>query len=196
MIRLPFTSRTHVRAAADAVVAMKGRSGVALLPTETFYGLAVDPADARAVTSVFRLKGRPPGRALPVLAADWDQLERLVEVPAGHRVRLSRTWPGPLTVILPARRPLPAGTAGTLAIRIPGHELLRALLYLTGPLTATSANRHGEPPVTTLEASLPRLQGEPDLALDGGTTPGGLPSTLVDLTGPEPRVLRVGSAPW
>jgi len=196
VIRLPLTSRTHVRAAADAVAAMKGRSGAALLPTETFYGLAADPADARAVNSVFRLKDRPPGKALPVLAADWGQVEGLVEIPSAYRVRLSRTWPGPLTVILPARRPLPAGTAGTLAVRIPGHELLRALLYLTGPLTATSANRHGEPPATTLENSLLGLQGEPDLALDGGVTPGGVPSTLVDLTGPEARVLRVGPAPW
>ena len=99
-------------------------------------------------------------------------------------------------MVLRARRPLPAGTAGTLAVRIPGHDLLRALLYLTGPLTATSANRHGGPPGTTLEAALLGLDGEPDLALDGGPTPGGVASTLVDLTGSEPRVLRVGPAPW
>lgn len=196
MTRIPFSEREHVRAAAEAVSAMKARSGVAVVPTETFYGLAADPADPRAVASVFRLKGRPEGMPLPVLAADWKQVERLVEIPGMHRVRLSRTWPGPLTVILPARRPLPAGTSGTLAVRIPGHDLLRALLYLVGPLTATSANRHGRPPCTTLEASLRELVGEPDLALDGGPTRGGVPSTLVDLTGAEPRVLRVGPAPW
>jgi len=142
------------------------------------------------------MKTRPEGVPLPVVCADWAQVERLVEVPDRYRVRLSRSWPGPLTVVARCRRPQAAGREGTLAVRIPGHQLLRALLYLVGPLTGTSANRHGSPPSTDPDRALQQLDPPPDLVLDGGPTPGGVASTLVDITGPEPRVLRVGAASW
>jgi tRNA A37 threonylcarbamoyladenosine synthetase subunit TsaC/SUA5/YrdC len=99
-------------------------------------------------------------------------------------------------VVAAERIPTPAGRSGTLAVRIPDHNHLRALLYRVGPLTATSANGHGEPPCTTVEAVLASLHGEPDLVCDGGELPGGKVSTLVDLDSDEGRVIRAGAVGW
>lgn len=196
MRTLPFTDPDHARAATAAAFDVVHRAGVVLVPTETFYGLAADPASQAAVEAVHRLKRRPPDRALPVLCADHDQVASLVELPQRFRVRLGRMWPGAVTVVLPLRRPLAACPDGTVAVRIPDHRLLRAVLYRTGPLTGTSANRHGEPPRSTAAAAAAGLDGAPDLVLDGGATPGGLASTVVDLTGSEPRILRQGPVDW
>lgn len=196
MITLPFTPGPEVAAAVAASARARSSGGVILLPTETYYGLGVDPASAAAVDRVRAAKGRPAALALPVLAADWQQLEALVEVPDRYRIKLGRLWPGAITVVLPTRRPLAAGGDGTLAVRIPDHDRLRALLYRVGPLTGTSANAHGQPPATTVAAALGSLLEAPDLVLDGATTPGGDATTLVDLSGAEPRVLRQGSTPW
>jgi len=193
---VPFKNGDEVRRAADVVEHTVRAGGVVLLPTESFYGLGVLPDSAAGVERVFRLKARPANRHLLVLCADWSQLEELVEVPSRWRVRLSRTWPGALTAILPSRRPLAAAPSGKLAVRIPGHALLRALLYRVGPLTGTSANRSGSPPHTRPLEAVADLVGEPDLVLDGGPSPGGSPSTLVDLGGAEARILRIGPAPW
>ncbi len=191
-----FRDGGDVRHVAGAVARVIASGGVVLLPTESYYGLAADPASATGVERIYRLKDRPAGRPLLVLCADWEQVGALVEVDPRWRIRLSRTWPGPLTVILPSRRPLAAAPSGNLAVRIPGSPLLRALLYRVGPLTGTSANRSGSPPHTVATEAVADLAGEPDLVLDGGRTPGGAPSTLVDLSGDEPRVLRIGPAPW
>lgn len=195
-MRLPFAGEGDVRAAADQAVRVVRAGGVVLLPTETFYGLAADPAAVEAVDAVRRLKGRPEAVPLPVLAADWQQVERVAEVPQVHRVRLSRAWPGPVTVVCVARRQLAVCGDGTVAVRIPGHPMLRALLYRTGPVTGTSANGHGRPPATTVEDALESLHGTPDLILDGGATEGGTPSTLVDIREPEVRILRRGRFDW
>jgi L-threonylcarbamoyladenylate synthase len=175
---------------------VRGSSGVVVLPTETFYGLAADPGDAAAVERVRTLKGRPAEMGLPVLAAGWDQVEALVEVPDRWREPLDRVWPGPLTAVLPARSRSAAATRGTLAVRVPGLELLRRLLAAVGPLTGTSANRHGLPAADDLERALASILGSPDGALDGGRTSGGLATTLVDLTAVEARVLRQGEILW
>jgi L-threonylcarbamoyladenylate synthase len=194
--RLPFTDREHAPEAARVAAEVVGRGGVVLLPTETFYGLGVDPRRRASVERLFAMKERPEGLAMPVLCGDWTQLERLVDVPERFRVRLSRIWPGPLTVVLRCRRRLPGTAGSTLAVRIPGHAMLRSVLYRTGPLTGTSANRHGRPPCCTPDTALESLACAPDLVLDGGPTAGGLPSTLIDLTGSEPVVLRVGAFDW
>ena len=197
MKRLRFLESGDVSGAARETLAVVQRGGTVLIPTESYYGLGADPASPEGVAAVYRLKERPKRFPLPVLVADWQQLESLVVVPGAHRVRLSRTWPAAMTVILFARVPLAAAAGtGTLAVRIPAHDRLRALLYLTGPLTGTSANRHGRPPSVSSDAALASLAGCPDLVLDGGVTGGGPPSTLVDLTGPDPRILRAGSVPW
>jgi L-threonylcarbamoyladenylate synthase len=172
------------------------KGGVVLFPTETFYGLGVDPQRRDAVERVYAMKGRPAELALPVLCADWAQLEDLVEVPERHRVRLSRIWPGAVTTVLRCRRDLPSGVAGTVAVRIPGHAMLRTVLYRTGPLTGSSANRHGRPACTEVDSALDSLVEPPDLVLDGGTTDGGQPTTVVDLTCNPPAVIRLGAVPW
>jgi Sua5/YciO/YrdC/YwlC family protein len=188
---LPFATPSDLEAALPAVRRVLASGGVLAVPTETFYGLAADPASERALAKLLRMKGRPPEMGVPVLAADLDQVEQLAEIPAAWRERLEAVWPAPLTVVLPARVPLAAARRSTLAVRVPDHALLRALLAATGPLTGTSANRHGQPPAVTAAAAA-ELAEPPDLVLDGGPTPGGPGSTIVDLTGGEPARLREG----
>ena len=196
MRRLPFTETDEVVAALGTAVRVLADGGVVVVPTESFYGLAADPRRDEAVRLIHALKGRPSDLGLPVLCADWQQVESLVEVPERFRVKLSRIWPAALTVVLAIREPIPAAACGTLAVRIPGHPALRALLYRSGPLTGTSANGHGKPPAVTIDEAVASMTFQPELALDAGRTAGGDPSTLVDLTGDRPRVLRPGRVPW
>jgi L-threonylcarbamoyladenylate synthase len=192
MRRLSLVDPDEVAAAAREAASVVAGGGVLLMPTESFYGLGADPMRADAVDRICRMKGRGREHGLPVVCADWQQLESLVVVPDIFRARLSCRWPAALTAVLQAKPKVPAAVNGTLAVRIPAHDVLRALLYIVGPLTATSSNRHSEPPGVTVDEALRSLDGEPDLVLDGGETAGGLPSTLVDLTGDSPQVLRSG----
>jgi L-threonylcarbamoyladenylate synthase len=194
--RLPFRLAGDLALVLGTAGSTVLRGGVLLLPTETFYGLAVDPCRPEAVARVLALKDRPPGLDLPILCADWAQVEALVDVPGRWRDRLREAWPGPLTAILNARRPLPVAHGTTLAVRVPGHALVRALLEAVGPLTGTSANRHGQPPCSEVDSALSSLVGCPDVVLDGGPTAGGAASTLVDLAGDEARVVRPGPVAW
>ena len=196
MIRLPFVEPSDVAEAVATGIAVVARGGVILLPTESFYGLGCDPRSEAGVARVFSIKDRPPELSLPVLCADWQQLESLVVVPGSYRTKLSRLWPAAVTVVLPTVVDLPAARCSTLAVRIPEHAELRALLYRVGPLTGTSANRHGDPPVTTVDRALASLTEAPDLALDAGATVGGEASTLVDLCRDEPEILRPGARTW
>lgn len=177
------------------------RGGVVALPTESSYGLGCDPRDAEAVRTIYRLKGRQPDKALPVVAADLSQLAELgIEVDSPPVRVLEKLWPAALTAVLPIRRPLPA-TAGsrTLAVRIPDHGLLRQWLRFLGPLTATSANRSGAPPILDprqLSAEWGEAGDATSLAiLDGGVLDGGPPSTLISWLEAAPRVLRPGRFP-
>lgn len=192
-IELPFRDPAHLPAAAAAVRELVFRHGVAAVPTETFYGLAADPHDARAVERVFALKGRPAVKALLVVGGSLEDLETLVDVPPPWRERLAEAWPAPLTAVLPLRPPLPAGGGTSLAVRVPDHVLLRLLLSRVGPLTATSANRTGEPPPSSPDTVRTIFPSGLDLLLDGGDTPGGAPSTVLDCTGDEAAVLRAGA---
>jgi L-threonylcarbamoyladenylate synthase len=192
MLRLPFADEHDLPEALQAVRSAHREHGVVAVPTETFYGLAVPPDDPVAVQRVFALKGRPEEKALPVVGASIAQLDPLVVVPEGWRGRLEAAWPSPLTVILTAAATLPAG-GETLAVRVPGHPLLRALLAAVGPLTATSANRSGGPALARA-GEVARLLGDGlALLLDGGDAPGGLSSTVVDLTRGVPRIVRQGA---
>lgn len=196
MRRLPLIDQEDAGEAGRVAADVAHGGGIVLLPTETYYGLGADPASSEAVERVFAMKDRPEGVPLSVLCSDWVQLERLVSVPEEHRVRLSRIWPGPLTAVMRCRRQLAASATGTLGVRIPDHALLRAVLYRSGPLTGTSANRHGKPPCTEADQALDSLASFPDLVLDGGPTAGVSPSTVVDLTGTAPRVVRPGGFEW
>lgn len=186
-VRLLFRSPADLSPAAAAVTGVFAEHQVAALPTETFYGLAVPPGDGEALARLFALKQRSQEKAVPVVVASLDQAESLVHVPATWRARLAGVWPAPLTVVLPAR------CGGSLAVRVPAHDLLRALLALVGPLTATSANLAGDPPATTPEQVEAALGESLALLLDGGATPGGAPSTVLDLTSARPRLLRPGA---
>ena len=196
MKRLGFTQPDEIVTAARMAAEVVAAGGVVLLPTESYYGLGADPLQADGVARVCAMKDRAPELGLPVLCADWEQLEMLVQVPEDFRVKLSRMWPAPLTVVVPSTAATTASHDGTLAVRIPAHASLRALLYRTGPLTGTSANRHGRPPCTTPDAALASLLEAPELVLDAGPTAGGEPSTVVDLSRGYPRVLRSGACPW
>jgi L-threonylcarbamoyladenylate synthase len=196
MIRLPFTDSREIKSAVVLAAEVVAAGGVILLPTESHYGLGVDPRQGEAVEKVFLLKGRPEGLALPVACSDWDQVESLIIVPDHHRSKLARIWPAALTVVAPCRRPVAVSTTDTLAVRIPDHDGLRALLYRVGPLTITSANRHGEPPCPTVETALDSLLGAPDLVLDAGDLAGGPVSTLMDLGSEDVREIRSGPVLW
>ena len=194
MVRLSFRSPADLPAAVAAAREAVSGHGVIAAPTETYYGLSVDPADDRAVARLSALKGRAADKSLLVVGASLEQLADLVAMTPELRRWLDGVWPAPLSVILPARRRLAAAGA-TLAVRVPGHELLRALLERTGPLTSSSANRSGAPPPTRPDEVAGEFGERLDLLLDGGATPGGLPSTLIDATGNELRVVRAGAWP-
>jgi L-threonylcarbamoyladenylate synthase len=185
--------------AAEAIT----RGDVVAYPTETFYGLAADPRNAEAVERVFVAKGRRSEEPLPLIAADTDTVERWFGALTPRAAALAhRFWPGPLTLVLPlAQVPaLPQNlTAGrsNIAVRVPAHPLARALARAAGGvITSTSANRSGEPPVSTADEVLRSIGDRIALVIDGGPTPGGAPSTIVDVTGAQPRLVRAGSVPW
>jgi L-threonylcarbamoyladenylate synthase len=168
------------------------------VPTETFYGLAADPLSARGVERILSLKRRPEGKPLLVLFGERSQLAPLgVSSRAESLDRFFAVWPAPLTVVLPLAAPVPASLGATsLAVRLPAHTGLAALLERIGPVTGTSANRSGEAPCYRADAVEEILGEELDVIVDGGTTPGGLASTLLDATVDPPRVLREGAFRW
>lgn len=198
MKRVPIDSLTG-RGTAAREIAGALRAGLVLaIPTESSYGLAVDPRSERGVERVLQIKGREAGKALLVLVANRAQLEELgVTAPKETLDRFLALWPAPLTAILPLVAPLPASRgASTLAVRIPAHTKLRSLVEGTGPVTATSLNRSGQAPCVDPDDAERLFGSEVDLLVDGGITPGGLPSTLVDATVEPPRVVRRGAFPW
>ena len=181
---------------AEAAAALEA-GGVVAFPTETFYGLGVAALDAAAVRRLFALKGRPGSRPILVLVDDPRRIEAFATLTATARELIGRHWPGALTLVLPARAVVPpalTADTGTIGVRQPGHAVARALAAaLAGPITAPSANRSGEAPPTTAAEVLRVFDGRIDVVLDAGPTPGGLPSTVLDLTVDPPRVLREGA---
>jgi L-threonylcarbamoyladenylate synthase len=165
-------------------------------PTDTVYGLAALASHERAVRHVFEVKGRSLSQPLILMVADPDELVPWARVDERSREYMRRWWPGPLTLVLPAREgvgpPLTsAQRPRTIAARVPDHPVALALLREVGEaLATTSANRSGEPPaMTPLETAW--VHGLAAV-LDGGRAPGGVPSTLLDVTGERPRILRAG----
>jgi L-threonylcarbamoyladenylate synthase len=160
------------------------QGGLIAFPTETYYGLAVDPFNSNALQRLFSLKRRTADKAVLVLVDDLSQVNCLAESdPAGFAKLMSVFWPGPLTLVFPARPTLPillTGSTGTIGIRqSPNPTAVSLLQEFAGPLTATSANRSGELPATTALEVRNIFGSEVDFVLDGGATPGGRGSTLV-----------------
>ncbi|MGA7563949.1 MAG: L-threonylcarbamoyladenylate synthase [Desulfobaccales bacterium] len=171
--------------------------GLLALPTETFYALAVNPFDGAALARLYGVKARPLGNPVLVLISGPEMLPQVaLPAPPAYQL-LAPLWPGPLTLILPARPDLPpllTGGTGAIGVRQPGHILIRRLLAALGfPVTGTSANRSGQPPLATAAAVALEMGEEVDLILDAGPTPGGRPSTVVDLTVSPPRLVRAGA---
>jgi L-threonylcarbamoyladenylate synthase len=188
----------HGALARAAAVLREG--GLVAFPTETFYGLGASARDPVAVRRIFAVKGRDEGKPLLVLVDSLAMVDTVAAAVSGAaRALMARHWPGPLTLVLPARADVPAevtaGT-GTIGVRWSPHPVARGLVRaLGGPLTAPSANRQGAAPPATAAEVLAAFEGAIDLVLDGGPTAGGAPSTVVDVTGPTPRVLRAGALP-
>jgi L-threonylcarbamoyladenylate synthase len=188
-------------ASIEEVARILRRGGVALIPTDTFYGLAANPFDSAAVRRVFAIKERRDDAALPLIAADIEQMETwLGGLPESGRRLADRFWPGPLTLVVAASKRLAAEVTGglpTVGVRVPAHAAARALCGACGhPLTATSANISGEP-ASADPASVRQALGRlVDALLDAGVTPGGAPSTLVDVTRDEPVLIRAGAIAW
>jgi len=172
--------------------------GVIAFPTETFYGLGVNPFNVQAVQRLYDLKGRSPQTSpILVLIRSRHELQALVSeiTPAAERL-MQACWPGPLTLVFRAAGAVPsaltAGT-GTIGVRLSASpDVQRVLDVIGGPLTGTSANRTGQPPATTAEEVARAFGADVDLIVNGGPTPGGLPSTVVDTTVSPPRLIREG----
>lgn len=169
-------------------------------PTDTVYGVGAAALDAAAVLRLYGVKRRPRTLAIPLLIADHADLAAVAATAGPLAARLTRLWPGALTLIVPAAPGLPpellAGGA-TVAVRLPDHAWLRALIRTLGmPLAATSANRHGAPDPRTADEVAAQIGPDLLLIADGGPTPGPTPSTIVDCTGAQPRLLRAGALPW
>ena len=167
-------------------------------PTETVYGLGANALDAAAVEKIFAAKGRPGDNPLIVHIRAAEELLPLIAGEPGAQARalMEAFWPGPLTLIFPkSERVPPRVTAGlaTVAVRMPSHPVARALIEAAGvPIAAPSANRSGRPSPTTAADVLEDMDGRVPLILDGGPCQVGVESTVVDLTGGTPRVLRPG----
>lgn len=169
--------------------------GLVVFPTDTVYGLGSLAFDQAAIESIYAVKGRPLEKAIPILIADAADLDRLARAVTDLARRLaSRFWPGPLTLVLPKRADLPAAVsaADTVGVRVPDHAAARALLRAAGPMAVTSANLSGRSSPRSAEEAASQLGGRVPLVLDGGETPGGVPSTIVDVSGSVPVILREG----
>lgn len=184
----------------DVAVQALARGAVVAIPTDTVYGLAVDPDRPGSTAALFAAKGRPASVELPVLVADVAQAEALAGPdglpPVAARL-VARLWPGAVTVVVARRAGLRwdlGGSGTTIGLRCPDHDLARSLCRAVGPLATSSANRHGRPPLVT-PAEVAAEFGPELVVLDGGRCDGA-PSTVVDVTGEQLRCLRAGAVTW
>ena len=185
-------------ASADAIpraLEVLRSGGLVAFPTDTVYGVGALAFDGKAIQSIYAAKDRPMEKAIPILIGDLADLEKVaVDIPVAARQLGARFWPGALTILVPKRADLPEAVSATLTVgvREPDHEVARALLRTAGPMAVTSANISGaQSPVTAGEV-FEQLGGRIALIIDGGKTPGGVPSTLVDCTAPDLKILREG----
>jgi L-threonylcarbamoyladenylate synthase len=172
--------------------------GLVAFPTETFYGLGAAGLDAAAARRVFAVKGRPASMPLLLLVDSRAMVAAIAaDVPVAAGELMQRHWPGALTLVVRAGDRVPADVTagtGTVGVRVPAHAVARALVRALGePVTAPSANRTGSAPPVTAADVLAQLDGAIDLVIDAGPTPGGAPSTVLDVTVAPPRIIRQGA---
>jgi L-threonylcarbamoyladenylate synthase len=169
--------------------------GLVAFPTDTVYGVGALAFDATAVESIYAAKDRPVEKAIPILVGDPGDLAKVTAaVPEMAEKLAARFWPGPLTLVVPKHSSLSeaVSAAPTVGVRVPDHPVARALLRAAGPMAVTSANISGQPSPSTAQEVLAQLGGRIALIIDGGRTPGGVPSTVVNCLGAEPAILREG----
>jgi L-threonylcarbamoyladenylate synthase len=181
----------------DAAAAAIKRGELVLMPTDTVYGVAADAFTPSAVTGLLAAKNRGRGMPVPVLIGEASTLAGLVvNLPAVANELAKEFWPGGLTLVVEHAESLAwdlGDAEGTVAVRLPDDDLARDLLRRTGPLAVSSANRSGRPAATTAQEADAQLGAHAAVILDGGPRASSAPSTIIDCTGPTPRVLRVGA---
>lgn len=179
----------------EAVKCLK-LGGIVGVPTDTVYGLAADPFNASAVQKLYTLKGRPDGKPIPLVLGSVADIDCVAQNLPGFFFHLTdRFWPGGLTIIVEAKELLPVLTAGgsTVGVRIPNHPLLLQILRAYGgPMAITSANFSGEPPATSIQEIGAELSSKIEMIVDGGNTPGPIPSTVYDISVSPPLIRRCG----
>lgn len=183
--------------ASSLIVAMEvlQQGRLVAFPTDTVYGLGADLHNPQAIQLLYEVKGREAAKAIAVLVGTPLALEDITHQMSITAMRLAKSfWPGPLTMIVPAHPSLPPELSPlpTVGVRMPDHPEALALLNLTGPLAVTSANLSGAPSSVTAQEVRQQIGKRIPLILDGGKTPGGVPSTVVDCTQDEIKVLRAG----
>lgn len=171
------------------------KGGLVAFPTDTVYGVGALAFDGKAVELIYKAKDRPIEKAIPVLIADAEDMEKVgIQIPDIAYRLAARFFPGPLTCLIPKKPTLPQSVSATstVGVRVPDHEVARSLLRAAGPMAVTSANISGQASPSTAEEVFSQLGGRIELIIDGGKTPGGIPSTLVDCTTDEIKILREG----
>jgi L-threonylcarbamoyladenylate synthase len=194
MVKTTILPAEHPEAIQRAVDIIQRGEPIAF-PTDTVYGLGVDAFDAASIKKLFLVKERAASRAIPILLGDIDHLSWVTAEMSYLALRLAEVfWPGPLTLVVPRHMSIPTiiSLDETVGVRMPNHPVALTLLRQTGPLAVTSANISGAPSTRTAQAVQEQLDGRIPLILDGGRTPGGIPSTVVACTGEEPLILRDG----
>ena len=180
-------------------LASLARGELVVAPTDTVYGVACDAFTRKAVAALLAAKGRGRDMPLPVMVGTVATFRAVTATRGDYGDRLVEAfWPGPLTLVCPEQPSLQwdlGEGGGTVAVRMPDHELMLELLVKHGPLAVTSANRSGQPPATTCDDAERQLGSSVQVYLDGGDAPRAVASTIVDLTAPTPRVLRAGALP-
>jgi len=189
------------REAVEEAVQRIRSGGIIAFPTETFYGLGVDPFNPAAVERLFAVKGRESGKPIPIIIDELIRAEGIIgTISEESRALIEKFWPGPLTLLFATSSRLSSaltGGTGKVGIRIPSHPVALRLLRAIGqPITATSANRSGVPGATSAAGVQEMLGEHLDLIIDGGETPGGTGSTIVDTSFHPPRLIREGKIPY
>ncbi|MEO9325534.1 L-threonylcarbamoyladenylate synthase [Nocardioides sp. C4-1] len=195
--RFPTSTDDEREAAIEAATLAVQRGNLVVLPTDTVYGIAADAFDADAVADLLDAKGRGREMPPPVLVSSATTLDALArEVPAFARALVEEFWPGPLTLVCQQQGSLMwdlGDTRGTVAVRMPDHDLTREILERTGPLAVSSANLTGMPAATDADQAEEMLGDKVAVIVDAGESPVGEASTIVDVTTAQGRVLRHGA---